>query len=55
MLLVQSNERNCNSVVNGGKAGAGYRVPIVRGLCGPVGSVLKNLFFGSSIKSFANR
>ncbi|EJD75539.1 Rab3 GTPase-activating protein catalytic subunit [Loa loa] len=44
MLLVRSDEQNCQSAANGGKAGAGYRVPIVRGLCGPVGLALKNLF-----------
>uniref|UniRef100_A0A2K6W602 Rab3 GTPase-activating protein catalytic subunit n=1 Tax=Onchocerca volvulus TaxID=6282 RepID=A0A2K6W602_ONCVO len=55
ILLVRLNEQNYESVVNGGKAGAGYRVPIVRNLCGPVGSALKNLFFGSSIKNSANR
>uniref|UniRef100_A0A0R3RTV4 Rab3 GTPase-activating protein catalytic subunit n=1 Tax=Elaeophora elaphi TaxID=1147741 RepID=A0A0R3RTV4_9BILA len=55
MLLVRSDEQNCESIANGGKAGAGYRVPIVRGLYGPVGSALKNLFFGSSIKNSLNR
>ncbi|VDO29513.1 unnamed protein product [Onchocerca flexuosa] len=54
MLLIRLNEQNYESVVNGGKAGAGYRLPIVRGLCGPVGSALKSLFFGS-IKNPANR
>ncbi|VDK83781.1 unnamed protein product [Litomosoides sigmodontis] len=54
MSLVLSNEQNCGNVIDGGKAGAGYRVAIVRGLCGPVGSALKNLFFGSDVKS-ANR
>ncbi|CAG9540131.1 unnamed protein product [Cercopithifilaria johnstoni] len=51
MLLVRSDEQNYRSVANGGKAGAGYRIPIVRGLHGPIGSALKNLFFGSSIKN----
>ncbi|KAL3981867.1 Rab3 GTPase-activating protein catalytic subunit family protein [Acanthocheilonema viteae] len=55
MLLIRSDEQNCRNVANGGKAGAGYRVPIVRDLYGPVGSALKNLFFGSSVKNFSNR
>ncbi|EJW86237.1 hypothetical protein WUBG_02853, partial [Wuchereria bancrofti] len=55
MMLLRSNEQNYENAANGGKAGAGYRVPIVHGLCGPVGSALKNLFFGSSIKNCSNR
>ncbi|VIO86366.1 Uncharacterized protein BM_BM3464 [Brugia malayi] len=55
MMLVRSNEQNYENATNGGKAGAGYRVPVVDGLCGPVGSALKNLFFGSSIKDSSNR
>ncbi|VDN01534.1 unnamed protein product [Thelazia callipaeda] len=46
MSLMRLSELDCESMTSGGKAGAGYRIPVNGGLCGPVGLALKNLFFG---------